>query len=118
VIVRLGSQPERSEDPKLVKTKHHFLQVRCGLHVLNVFEHRLGRRQAELVDPRLIHARAVVIADQLFHAAAGPIRAARDVVEDVLQLVLGLFARLPAATPAVHIGWNGILLVPGAIRVL
>src|SRR5262249_36251809 len=57
-------------------------------------------------------------ANELFHAALRPVCLLRYIVEDFLELVLGVFARLPAPAPAIHVSRNRILLVPATARIL
>src|SRR6185437_11120088 len=90
-------------------------QISLCLHGINLFQHRLGRRQTQLVDACLVHAGPVEIPDQLFDAALGPVGLLRDIFQYVFELILGLFACLPAPAPAVHVGGDWVLCVPGSI---
>jgi hypothetical protein len=84
----------------------------------SICEHRLRRLDPGLVDRGLVHARGVVVADQLLGAAGRPVLLRRDLDQDVLDVLLVGLARGPAAAPAVHVGGDRVLLAPAAVRVV
>src|SRR4051812_5503831 len=73
---------------------------------------------AALIDPRLIHAPAVEVTDQLLDARARPVLFRRDLLEDLLEPLLGILAGLPAPAPPLHRRRDRVLLAPRAVREL
>ena len=79
---------------------------------------RLDRARSLLVDPRLVHARAVVVANQLLYAPLLPVLPRGNFVENRLELLFRKLARSPAPAPSGHGSWNGILRMPCAVGIL
>src|SRR5882724_9134888 len=57
-----------------VQLAEHILQISRSLQGVNLRQHRFRRRDAQFVYGGFIHAGAIIVADEFFHAAAGPIR--------------------------------------------
>src|SRR5262249_41190729 len=75
----------------------------------------LDRLDAALVALRLIHAAAVEVADQLLDAGGRPVPPRRDLVEDVLEPLLGRLTGLPAPAPSRHRCRDRILRAPRTV---
>jgi hypothetical protein len=56
MIIRLCYHPKGNEGAHFMKLADHSLQICLCLHGINLFQHRLGRRQPQLVDLCLVHA--------------------------------------------------------------
>ncbi len=114
VVVGHAGESERRRDAEIMELADHDAEV---LGLGDPEEDRIDRLRAELVGTRFVHARRVVIADELLDAAGGPIGASGGLFEDLVQLILGGLARRPAATPALHVVRDRVVGAPGAVRV-
>ena len=56
VIVRHGGEHERDKNEKVIQLANHALQISRSLHGINLFQHGLGRRDAQFVHGGFIHA--------------------------------------------------------------
>src|SRR5205823_8865295 len=109
------AERERREDEDVLQVADRALQVRGRLDSVDLVEHRGKRRDPRRVRSRLVDARGIIVADDLLDAAARPVGAPGDLLEDVLEAFLVRFTGLPAPAPARHRSRNGIRLAPGSV---
>ena len=115
VLVGLRAEREGREDQRGLQVADRALQIRLRPDSVDLRKHRGQGGNPRCFRARLVHAGGVIVADDLLDASAGPVGPPGDLLEDVLETLLVLLARLPAAAPALHRGRNRIRLAPGPI---
>src|SRR5437016_2343686 len=95
------------------------LQTGARLHRLDQFKIGTDRLNASLLNGFLVHACAVVVADELIGRGRLCLRGlSRSLFENAVQHLFVGLARLPTTAPAHHSGGDWVLLAPGTICVV
>jgi hypothetical protein len=75
VVVEDADDPEPDRNRQRVQTLDAPLEVGTVADGIDVCEQRGERHETQALDPRLVHARGVVIAQESFDASTGPVSA-------------------------------------------
>src|SRR5262249_16100503 len=117
VVVGNRSHTKRHADAEPLQPANHSLKVGRALHSIDLFQRWFRWCEAGLIDLRFIHAGAVKVADELLSATPRPVRTARDLVQNVFQLLLRVLSRLPSPAPSRLGSGDGIVRTPRSIGV-
>ena len=115
VRILLAAEGERSVHEDVVHLDHHLLQRGHVAGGVDFREPRFDRIHAAGVYAGFVHARAVVVADDLLGAAFGRVLVGGGGFQNVVQLVFADSPGLPALAPARHRSGDGIVGAPGAV---
>ncbi len=113
-VLRAG-QVKRVEHANIVQVGHHALQRGSIVGTVNLRQPGFERFETARIYARLVHTRAIVVADDLFRAARGRGFVLGSLFQNLLQLVLRGFTGLPALAPAGHGRGNWMVRPPGAV---